>query len=234
MKNNKVIGVLGGMGPEASLETYKRIIRYAQKKYNAVQDFEYPHVIINSITLNDFNETGILDDASVFKQLLKGAKMLEVASCKAIVMACNTVHVFWEKLAKGINVPLFNMVDLTIEKAKLQKHAKLFLLSSKTTKESGLYTKSAEKNGMGFLTINEDEQLMLDAIIRNMMSGKIQSKDRAELLRLIDKYYRLGANAVVLGCTELPILINQSHTKVPVFDSLQVAVEAIVDFAYEN
>lgn len=234
MKNNKVIGVLGGMGPEASLETYRRIIKYAQKKYNAVQDFEYPHVIINSITLNDFDETGILDDASVFEQLLKSIKTLEAACCKAIVMACNTVHVFWEKLSKEIHVPLFNIVDLTIGKAKLQKHAKLLLLSSKTTKESGLYSRSAEKNGIELLTINEKEQLILDAIIRNIMSGKIQSTDRAELLRLIDKYYKLGAGAVVLGCTELPILINQSHTKVPVFDSLQVAVEAIVDFAHKN
>jgi len=84
-KKNKVIGVLGGMGPVASSNLYAKIIKYTQQEYGAVQDFDYPPIIIYSLPLVGFDETGIVNEELVKEQLIAGVKKLESAGCELII-----------------------------------------------------------------------------------------------------------------------------------------------------
>ncbi len=113
---HKTIGVLGGMGPEASANLYSKIIKYAQYKYNAVQDFDYPPIIIYSLPLFGFDETGIVDEKLVKQQLIDGVKKLESAGCDLIIIGCNTVHIFYDEMQAAIKIPILNIVEGTKKK----------------------------------------------------------------------------------------------------------------------
>ena len=123
----KTIGVLGGMGPAASATLYANMIEYAQSKYNAVQDTDYPPIIIYSLPLSGFDETGITDENLVKKQLIKGVQILEDAGCDSIVIACNTVHVFHDDMQKAVTIPVLHIVEETAITSKYSSK----ILSSK-------------------------------------------------------------------------------------------------------
>ena len=109
---NKTIGVLGGMGPEASSTLYRKIIKYSQNEYNAIQDCDYPPIIINSLTLFGFDETGITDHELVKSQLIEGVQQLEKAGSDLIIIGCNTVHCYFDDMQNAVNVPIFNIIEV--------------------------------------------------------------------------------------------------------------------------
>ena len=118
MKNLKKIGILGGMGPEASANLYKLIIRLSQEKYDAKQDPDYPPMIINSIGLRGFDETGITNEDLVLEQLISENNVLYKAGCSFIVMACNTIHYFIDELRKNSKIPIISIIEETVKNIK--------------------------------------------------------------------------------------------------------------------
>ncbi len=114
----KTIGILGGMGPGASANLYQTIISIAQKKYGAEQDYDFPPMVIYSLPLIGFDETGITEPESVKKQLVEGVKKLEKAGCDFIIIACNTVHIYQKNMQKAINIPIVSMIEQAVKKAK--------------------------------------------------------------------------------------------------------------------
>lgn len=113
MTPHKIIGVPGGMVPEASASLYTKIIRYTQNRSGAVQDSDYPPLIIDSLTLKDFDETGIVNADSMKRQLIDGVKKLENAGCELIIIGCNTVHVFYDAMQEAVSIPILNIVGET-------------------------------------------------------------------------------------------------------------------------
>ena len=126
---NKTIGVLGGMGPGASANLYMEIIKYSQHKYNAIQDTDYPPIIIYSLPLDGFDETGITNIKLVEDQLVVGVKKLEAAGCDLIIIGCNTVHILYEKMQAAVKIPILNIVEETKNKV-IEFGYKITLLSA--------------------------------------------------------------------------------------------------------
>jgi aspartate racemase len=128
MPKNKTIGVLGGMGPEASSNLYGKIIKYSQQEYGAVQDFDYPPIIIYSLPLLGFDETGIVDENLVKQQLIAGVKKLESAGSDLIIIGCNTVHFYYEEMQAAVKVPIFNIIEETKKKVLAYSYKKSWLI----------------------------------------------------------------------------------------------------------
>ena len=145
VQNNKTIGVLGGMGPEASSNLYSKIIKYAQHEYGAVQDFDYPPIIIYSLPLFGFDETGIVDETLVKKQLIEGVKKLESAGSDLIIIACNTVHSYFKEMQSAINVPIFNIIEETKKRVVEFGYKKVGLFASESTNKLELYRQQLRK-----------------------------------------------------------------------------------------
>src|SRR3989338_6835870 len=181
----KTIGVLGGMGPEASATFYNMIINICHKKYNAQQDTDYPPMIIYSLPLEGFDETGIVDQEKVLRQLIKGIKVLESSGSDFIVIACNTVHCFIDELRKNVKIPILSIIEETSNKLKLDKI--------------------------------------------NIMGGKNSISDRKTLLGIINNIDKKGIKAVILGCTELPLIISQKHLKLKIYDTLNILAESSIE-----
>ncbi len=234
MKNknkNKIIGVLGGMGPLASANLYMEIIKYSQHKYGAVQDIDYPPVIIYSLPLEGFDETGIVDGKLVKKQLIAGVKKLELAGCDLIIIGCNTVHIFYKDMQATVKIPILNIINETQKMVLGHGYKKVGLFASESTVNSGLYQNKFEKSGIKVIAPNNDQQKKLNLVIEHVMGGNQKDEDVILLKDIIHDYVNKGAEAIVMGCTEIPLAINQTQTDVKLFDTIKIITQTAVDFS---
>jgi aspartate racemase len=226
---NKTIGILGGMGPSASADLYFRVIKYSQGKYNTVQDYEYPPVFMVSLALDGFDETGITDENLVKSQLIEAVKKLEAAGADFIVIACNTVHIFYDQMQAAVKIPILNIVEETKKKILEIGFKKVGLFSSESTNKLELYQNIFNKSGMEVISANDEQQKILNNVIENVMGGKQGADDVKVLKEIADDFQKKGAEAIVIGCTEIPLAINQSQINIKLFNSTQILAESAVD-----
>lgn len=231
MAKNKTIGVLGGMGPEASVNLYAGLVKYAQKGYGAVQDNDYPPVILYSIPLEGFDETGIVDTMLVKTQLIEGVKKLESAGCDLVILGCNTVHVFYHDLQASIKIPILNIVAETKARVLRQGFKKVGLFASETTVNTKLYQENFAKSGISVFSPNKAQQKVITTVIEHVMGGRQGPSDTAALKSIASDYVKKGAEAIIVGCTEIPLAIGQEQFEVPLFDTTSIIVQAAVDFS---
>jgi|TARA_B100002003_G_C14149383_1_gene552778 aspartate racemase len=227
----KTIGILGGMGPEASSNLYKKMIKYCQDKYGAVQDSDYPPIVIYSLPLLGFDETGIVDDMLVKEQLIKGVQKLEEIGCDLIIIGCNTVHIFYSDLQSAVKIPILNIIDETKKKVIKIGYKKVGLFASESTTKTKLYQEKFNKENISMIQPNEEQQKILNKIIENVMGGNQKTDDVIDLKNIADCFLKKGAEAIVIGCTEIPLVINQSQIDVKLFDTTEIIVKAAVDFS---
>lgn len=231
---NKTIGILGGMGPVASANLYHHIISYSQNEYGAVQDNEYPPVILYSLPLDGFDETGIVDDELVCKQLIEGVQTLEKAGCNLIIVACNTVHYFYKEMQASVTIPILSMIQVVCDQVAAGGYQNVGLLCSESTNQLNLYKQPLTANNVTLLSPTSAQQAKLNQVIEHVMGGHQNTTDVLTLKEIIRNYTMQGAEAIILGCTELPIAINQTHTDITLFDTLEIVTKAAVDFAHHN
>ncbi|MBI2572359.1 amino acid racemase [Candidatus Woesearchaeota archaeon] len=224
----KKIGILGGMGPAASASLYSRIVAYCQQRYNATQDTDYPQIMLYSIALEGFDESGITDEALVLKQLLQGIKMLEMSQCDFIIMPCNTIHYFIDQLRLYAQVPIMSIIEEVAGSVKSNGQNQVLLLGSETTLALGIYQKEFELQEISYLQPNQEEYEQITTLILDVMGGKVQPENKEAVLDLIHLKKQLG---VVLGCTELPLAITQQDLRITLYDSLQILAESAVEYA---
>lgn len=221
----KTIGVLGGMGPEASASFYQMIINISHNKYKAVQDTDYPPMIIYSLPLIGFDETGIVNEKQVLDQLIIGVKKLEKAESNFIIITCNTVHCFIKELRKNVKIPILSIIEEISKKLKEDHINKVGLLASDTTINLKIYDKILNKIGIETVIPNKLYQKIITKIILNVMSGKVSLKDKKDLIKIIDNLKKDGIEAVILGCTELPLVLTQNDSNLRIYDTLMILAE---------
>jgi len=224
MPFTKTLGILGGMGPSASAAMYQKIIQLCQERYQAVQDTDYPKIVLYSLPLFGFDEAGIIDAQQVVQQLHAGIAKLVVAGCDCIVMACNTVHVFYDELQAACPVPIVHMVQETAHAAA--DHAYVGVLSSETTLKAGLYVNALQAEGVHTIFPSVSQQAVVTKVIVHVMSGTQSAADVQALKAICAGMQAHGASAIILGCTELPLVLHQAHIAAPLFDAVTIGATA--------
>lgn len=227
----KIIGILGGMGPESTAMFYQDIIRQCQKQYGAKYDEDYPEIFIYNLPIPDVVE-GIKEPSRVLPILIKGVKKLESMGADFIAVPCNTVQYFYSGLQRSVSVPLLNIVEETAKKTKSNNYKRIGLLATITTIENKIYEEILAK--IGIKTIVPEKQNKVTEIILNILAGKKLESDKSELKRIIKKMKQNGAEAVILGCTDIPALLTQDDVIIKIFDSIEVLAEATVKYAIEK
>jgi len=222
----KPIGILGGMGPEATSDLYLRLIRSFQEK-GAKYDSDFPSIFINSLALPDIVEN-IKSENDVVTMLIEAVKKLESYGVSFIAISCNSVFSYFEKMQNAVSIPIINIMNETSNEARKKNYKKVGLLGTKLTISQKLFDKSLKKYKIEVINPTPTQQADITKIIMNILSGKKLEEDKINLKSIIKYLQRKGSEAVILGCTELPLILCQKDVDVELFDTTEVIVNAIM------
>jgi aspartate racemase len=226
----KIIGIVGGMGPEATADLYMRIIRVTPVE----KDQDHHRIIIDSNPkVPDRTPAIIGEGESPLPVMIETARNVEKAGADFLIMPCNTAHYFYDQLQESVEVPVLHMIRLSAGYTKntYPEVRKAGLLATDGTIASKLYHDAYGEQGIEIITPDEDgQERVMEAIYQDIKRGKLdpgREKLHKEAERLIDK----GAEAILNGCTEVSIVLHPGDVKVPVVDPLQVLAEEAVKIA---
>lgn len=223
----KRIGILGGISAESTAEYYVRIIRGTHSRR---QDDHYPEVVIFSLDFQRFTELENSDNrAGYIAEILTGIRALERAGVDFILMAANSPHVVFDQIQEQAAVPLLSIVEVTANEARARCLGRLLLLGIKFTMQASFYQDACRKLGMEVITPVEPEQDEVDRIIfEELARGIFRDASRTRLLDIIGTY---AVDGVILGCTELPLILKPGDAPVALLDTLDLHVQAALDYA---
>lgn len=227
----KAIGILGGMGPVVSGEFYWRVVDYSQRRHGADQ-LDSPICILHTIALPEFDETGTIESSAAKEMLIDGIIQLERVNAECIAIPCNSVHRIIKEMREAVAIPVISIVEEVCKSVQSRGVNKVAVLSGIGTHESGLYREPLKRMKVGVVDLNPGQLDIIRDVILNVMGKNNSERDRQLLRRIIEDLHSRGAEAVIIGCTELSLAIGPSDVDVELIDSLEVLVHAAVDFAY--
>ena len=225
----KSIGVLGGMGPDASAYFYKILIDKARSNFHAVKNEDYPDIILHSVPVPDFitNQKHINKALSMLKESVKHIAPF----CSVVGIACNTAHLLLDELQSIIDTPFISIIEETAKYIKKSGYKQIGLLATPTTFRLNLYQKAFKNNGVRIFIPESSEIDELGKIVNAIVSGNFSKTTTSHIKKIADNLISRGAKAIVLGCTELPIIFPSNY-QVPVVNSLDVLANRLLAYYY--
>lgn len=224
----KTIGLIGGMSWESSLEYYRIINEKVKKELGGLHSAK---VILYSV---DFNEIKTLLYQDRWNKLtaimINAAKSLEKAGAGMILICANTMHKTADSVQESINIPLLHIADTAAQSIQKQNLTRVGLLGTEFTMEQDFYKmRLSQKYDLDVIVPNgEDRKIINSVIYSELCLGKIVDSSKREYLRIIRNLVKNGAQGIMLGCTEIPMLIKQEDVSVPVFDTAAIHAENAV------
>ena len=226
----KTVGVLGGMGPEATVDFFAKIVSLTP----ANRDQNHLRIIIDNNPKIPDRTDAILNKkkSTLISAFVETGKNLERAGVDFISIPCNTVHYFYNELVKEISVPALHMIkEVTKAIKRTAPNCKsVGLLATSGTVTSGLYQKECQQVGIEVITPGGQGQASVMQAIQKIKAG-IKPATRRTMLKEAHRLLENGAEALILGCTDIPLVIKTGDFPLPVFDSNLVLAEATVKFA---
>jgi len=225
----KTLGIVGGLGPESTVDYYQRIIALYRERQ---PDGSYPQFIIISVDLKkglDFmdanNLTGMAD------YLLEGIGKLGRAGADFGLIAANTPHIVFDDVAPKSPIPLISIVEATCTAAKAQKLKRLALFGTRYTMQATFYPKVFSREGIELLVPDpQDQDYIHDKYLSELVPGKFWPETRTGLLAIVDRMKaESDVDGVILAGTELPLILHgETHNGIPLLDTTKIHVEAAV------
>ena len=226
----KIIGIVGGMGPEATADLYIRIIRATPVE----KDQDHHRIIIDSNPkVPDRTPAIIGDGESPLPLMIETARNVEKAGADFLIMPCNTAHYFYDQLQESVEIPVLHMIRLSagFTKNTYPEVSKAGLLATDGTIASRLYHEAYGKQGIEIVTPEEDgQERVMKAIYQDIKRGKLDP-GREILHHEAEMLIERGAEAILNGCTEVSIVLHPGDVEVPIIDPLQVLAEEAVKLA---
>lgn len=240
----RAIGILGGMGPEATVDIFSKII----KSNPVAKDQDQLRIIVycNSKIPNRRQAISYQAGGKALvrikrsskedprPEMIRTAKILETSGAGLIIIACNTAHFFYEDIQKNVSVPVLHTMQEVAKRIRLRMQSlkTVGVLAGPIVTKAGLYQKPLEKIGLRVLCPDTDEELGKIAKCVNEIKGGNKSKEVKQfLVNVAEKMVRKGAQAVILGCTEFPLVVQEGDLSVPALDANQLLAEAAIEMA---
>jgi aspartate racemase len=226
----KTIGLIGGTGWVSTLEYYRLINEEMNKRLGGLHA---ARCILYSFDYADINECNLRDDhEGVYRLVLDAALKLKGASADFLVLCANTLHQYVERLSEEVKLPIVHIADAAAAEIKRKGLLTIGLLGTRFTMEMDFYTKRLKAAGIKSIVPEKQERLFIHSTIMDELLKEIINPDsKRRFLDIIDDLEQKGAQGIVLGCTEIPLMIKQEDTHLPVFNTLELHAKAAVDFA---
>lgn len=226
----KFAGIVGGLGPESTVEYYQTIISQYQDRLGSKEVL--PELFINSINMyqvfnfisND-NLNGLVD------YLTKAVQKLELVGADFAAISANTPHIVFDKVQANVNIPLISIVEETVQSAGELNLKKIGLLGTKFTMENDFFIKPFISKGMEIAVPTSDEQQYIHRkIVAELENGIVKPDTKEEFLNIVQKMVeRDGIQGIILGCTELPMIIQPEDLEIPELNTTEIHINKIVD-----
>jgi aspartate racemase len=227
----KIIGLIGGMSWQSTVSYYQLI---NQGVSDALGGFHSAKIIMVSVDFAEieslqqqgrWNETGDL--------LAAAARQVEAAGGDFIVLCTNTMHKVADQIEAAVSIPVLHIADATASKLKTDDIIKVGLLGTRFTMEQDFYKgRLQNQHGIEVLVPPEaDQSIVHDVIYQELVHGKVLEESRKQYVEIIAALQSNGAQAVILGCTEIAMLVGQDDTDVQLFDTTQIHAQAAVNIA---
>lgn len=226
----KTIGLIGGTSWVSSMEYYRQINLLTNQKAGG-EDFA--KCILFSLNYGEIEVLKRKDNQEgIFKILLSASEKLVAAGADCFAIGANTLHSFADRLEQRTRIPFIHIASATANKIIEKGFSTVGLLGTKATMEMAFYKDKLAESGIKCLVPNEaDRNFIQQVISKELIYNQFKNESRNRFIQIIDDLNKQGAEGVVLGCTEIPLLVKPENTKVPLFDTLQIHAEALVDFA---
>lgn len=227
----KLLGLIGGMSWESTIEYYRIINEFVKERLGGWNCAEVLMYSVNFEGIYDLQQQNKWTE--VAKILINISKKLEIAGCAAVVICSNTAHKIANEIAAEISIPLIHVVDETAKVILNSKLNSIGLLGTKFTMEGDFYINILEKKYGLRVIVPETKQreYINNAIFNEFAQGIFLNSTKTEFLDIIKILEKKGAEGIILGCTEIPLLIKQNDVEIPLFNTLTIHLRAAVEFA---
>lgn len=229
MKNNsgkfKTLGVLGGLGPQATVLFYSKLISYSEKHFKGFASELYPPIIIYNcnfipmLSMENYNQ--------VNPKLVKAAQTLEKAGAKVIAIPSNFPHVFYDQIQSSVKIPVINLTKEIAKVLKKEGVKRVGIMETNLAHKSYLYEQVFDDAGIDWVCNDENCQKVQDASI-HYMSGTLSKKDAQNVFGISDKLKKEGVDRILLACTEMPLILRDKLKKDFHVDPLDILVLASI------
>ncbi|MFW9993678.1 MAG: aspartate/glutamate racemase family protein [Candidatus Odinarchaeota archaeon] len=230
----KTIGLIGGMSWESSLEYYRLINEFTKEILGGLHSAK---ILMHSVDFHDIEE---LQRNGEWKKLaaimVSIAKQLEKAGADLLLICTNTMHLMADEVQKQISIPLIHIADATAQEIQHANFKTVGLLGTKFTMEKEFYKdRLLEKYGIKVIIPDDSSrQAVHDVIYNELVLGILKKESKAKLVNIINNLNDSGAEGIILGCTEIPLLIKQDDVDIPLLNTTEIHAEAAVHLALQK
>jgi amino-acid racemase len=230
----KTIGLLGGMSWESSIEYYRIINETTKAKLGGLHSAKSLMVSVDFADVEILQHQGRWAEAADL--LVEAAKALENGRADFIVLCTNTMHKVAEDLQAKVNIPFLHIADPTAQLVKEAGIQNIGLLGTRFTMEEEFYKgRLSQKFGLNVSIPNAQEREIIHRVIyEELVLGKIHSRSKTQYIDIMEQMVRRGAEGLILGCTEIGLLVHPEDSRVPLFDTTRIHAEAAVDYALKE
>jgi len=230
----KTIGMIGGMSWESSLEYYRILNETVKARLGGLHSARCLMYSVDFAEIEKFQHQGKWNEAT--EMMIDAAKKVENGGADFLIICTNTMHKMADEVQKNIKIPLLHIADATAEKIKSHGLKKIGLLGTRFTMEEKFYKGSlVEKHKLNVIIPNTYERRIVHQVIyEELCKGEIKESSKAKFLEIMKHLVEDGAEGIILGCTEIGLLVKQEDSLVQLFNTTKIHAEAAVDFALAN
>lgn len=224
------VGLIGGISWVSTADYYKLINEGINKKMGGLN---FSECLIYSFNYSDIKKNNDANDWDLtFKMLFKGCEFLKAGGAEAIVLCANTMHLIADRLEKAIDLPIIHIATATAVEIQKQQMKKVGLLGTKFTMELDFFTDKLKSRGIDTIIPNSqiDKDFIHTTIFEELGKGLVSSATKKRYLEIANQLIENGAEGIILGCTEIPLVIKPEDISVPVFDTALIHSAAIIEF----
>jgi aspartate racemase len=227
----KTVGLLGGMSWESTADYYRAINEGVKKRLGGLHSAQIAMYSVDFAQIEHMQHEG--DWEGTAKILSDAAQKVESAGADFLLICTNTMHKVSPQIEEAIDIPLLHIADATAEVLVGEGIKTVGLLGTAFTMEQDFYKgRLKQRYGLNVLTPNQEDILVVHNVIyQELCQGDVRKESKDEYLRIIESLSNQGADAVILGCTEIGMLVNQSDTNIRLFDTTEIHAESAVKYA---
>lgn len=228
----KTIGLIGGMSWESTSLYYKIINEYIKKKLGGLYSAKCLLYSVNFNEINSYQKEGRWDECGII--LGNIAKKLEVSGADFIVICTNTMHKVVPAIKSSITIPVLHIAEATYNKIASFGIKNIGLIGTKYTMQENFYKDILLEKGLNvIIPYNDDIEIINDVIFNELCCGIIKEESKNRLLKIVEKLKNQGAEGIILGCTEIILLISQQDIDIPVYDTTEIHAESAAELSLQ-